>query len=444
VNTEIIMIIKKIKNLIFNLRKLPYFGFIQGHDHLTDGQLSYLKSVVGVVDVNIVGQYERKFSKLVGPGHCISFASARMGFWALLKYKGVGKGDEVILNGGTCAVMANAILRTGATIVYSDISPDTFGSSADQIKRKITTKTKIIVAQHSFGIPCKIDVIADLAKGKNIFLIEDSALAVGSTLKGKLVGSFGDASIFSTDHSKPINTFLGGMVYSENTKIIKAIKSIKNNAEEVSVKKQNVEWKRILIERKYYGPSFYGKLQLFNLLGQLRGIFLKEESAFLDKDFYAEIINQYPYPAKMPTFLAALGLIELENWELKVMLRKRYLTSFLDLFDAMGINSVLPTCYKDKDLDIIPLRFVWSKDDDKLKKELDRFLDVNGFWFQAPIIATPCSLDQFGYKGGDCPISEKLGRNMFNLPTALSNDDFTLFYKMIEKALGDHSSNHKS
>ena len=119
-----------------------------------------------------------------------------MAFFSLMQSLGIGTGDEVIIPGFTCSVMANAIIRTGAKPVYSDIDADTMGSDASAIERCITPQTKMIVAQHSFGIPCNIDEIADLAKSKGIFLVEDSALALDSRIHGKSVGTLGRCCVF--------------------------------------------------------------------------------------------------------------------------------------------------------------------------------------------------------------------------------------------------------
>lgn len=174
----------------------PYFGFVQGHAYLEPDKLQQISQLVGVKDDALVADFERHFAKLVGPGQAVSYAAARMGFYELMRLEGIGKGDEVILLGATCAVMVNAVLRTGATPVFSDINLDTFGSSRSTIEVCVTPQTRMIVAQHSFGIPCEIEPIVNLAKERNIFLLEDCALTLGSKVNGIVVGNFGDAALF--------------------------------------------------------------------------------------------------------------------------------------------------------------------------------------------------------------------------------------------------------
>ena len=126
--------------------------------------------------------------------------------------------------------MVNSIIIVGAKPVYSDIDLNTFGSCPESIKSKISSKTKMIIAQHTLGIPCKIEKILEISKKKNIFLLEDCALSLGSKSSNIVLGNFGDAAIFSTDHSKPLNTLIGGMVYTKNIDLHKKINTIKKNS----------------------------------------------------------------------------------------------------------------------------------------------------------------------------------------------------------------------
>ena len=174
----------------------PYFGFVEGHSHFSVEDLEEIRKLVVDDSEEVISSYEKTFAKLIGNGEALSYASGRMAFYEVLRHLNLIKDDEVILLGFTCSVMVNAVLRAGLTPVFSDIDPDTFGSSPFSIEKLITPNTKVIVAQHSFGIPCQIEKIQSLAREKSIFLIEDCALSVGSKFKGIIVGNFGDATIF--------------------------------------------------------------------------------------------------------------------------------------------------------------------------------------------------------------------------------------------------------
>ncbi len=163
------LILNKVYNTTVSILNAPYFGFVQGHNYIGNKDISDIYNIVGTDDEELILNYEQSFSKLVGDGGSVSFATGRMGFYALMKICGVGKGDEIIINGATCSVMVNAILRCGATPVYSDIDSNTFGSSSHSIKECLTIRTKMVVAQHSFGIPCEIDLISDICKKRAFF-----------------------------------------------------------------------------------------------------------------------------------------------------------------------------------------------------------------------------------------------------------------------------------
>ncbi|MBW2599874.1 MAG: DegT/DnrJ/EryC1/StrS family aminotransferase, partial [Deltaproteobacteria bacterium] len=241
-----------------------YFGFFPGHWYLEDNQLASLPIGSSSPDRNekVVPEFEARFAGLVGDGWCISFAAGRMAFYVLLKALGIGKGDEVILPAFTCSVMANAVWRTGATPVFSDIDLETFGSDAEAIERKITDRTKLVVAQHSFGIPCKIDRIVEIAGNRNIFVLEDCAITLDSSYKGIKVGNWGDAAIFSTDHSKPINTLTGGMLYTNNTDLFRKVRDEAKNAPHLDREQQERLIREVHAERVRCSPNRYARSKL--------------------------------------------------------------------------------------------------------------------------------------------------------------------------------------
>lgn len=342
-----------------------------------------------------------------------------MGFYDLMRVLDIDHNSEIILTGSTCSVMANAVLKIGASPIYSDIDPNTFGSSYDSIKNCITTKTKIIVAQHSFGIPCDIDNIKNLAKDKGIFLFEDCALTLGSKVDGKSVGNFGDAALFSTDHTKPINTFTGGVIYTRNSHLYKKLRHQRDSSKNIPVRKERAIFRRIKLESKICNPNFSGRIFLFNIIQIFKNKILGFESPFLSLDSYSLPVDNidYPYPSKMPSSLAQLGIYEIERWNKSVINRRELFNSILNELNNKNIRAYLPNAYYDSALYIVPLRFVWSDSDCyNYKSKIAEFIDIDSVWFLKPIVSTNENIENYGYKIGSCPISEELGPWMFNLP----------------------------
>ena len=336
--------------MFLKILKNSYFGFINGHKHLSESQIIEIEQKIGNSDIKVQVNFENRFSKFFGEGLTVSFAAGRMGFFALMQTLGIGKGDEVILQGHTCSVMPNAVWRTGATPIYVDIDSNTFGSSAIEIDKVISPQTKMIVAQHSFGIPCDIEPIVELAKSKGIFLLEDCAISMGSKINGIQIGNFGYAALFSIDHSKPLNAFIGGLIYTRNTELYEKLKEIQSSADDLPVERQGAIWEKFLFERKYYNPANYGKSFL---IGKLNRLLLRERGSYLTDDYGKEPSSTYPYPAKLPTFLAQLGLYELERWGSEKKKRQDLIVAFLESSASVGLTEFLPPPYFDQDLSLL-------------------------------------------------------------------------------------------
>jgi perosamine synthetase len=409
-------------------------GFVQGHTDLKKKEWSRLSDLLDHPEEKYTQKFEKAFALVIGEGECVSFAAGRMAFYALLKHLCIGEGDDVILTGFTCSVMVNALIRTGANIIYCDIDQETFGTSTSSVKSCISDKTKMIIAQHSFGIPCDIVKLSKLSKEKEIFLLEDCAIALGSSINNTAIGNFGDAAIFSTDHSKPINTFSGGLLYSNNQNLTEKIKQERGKIAELPKEKTQAILKRIKFESKYCNSRHYHKLPLLDvietLVRRMRG--RSYVSPYLDED--QELVNSktYPYPAKLPSFLAYLGLLQLQKWPSVASKRKEDLERFINWAKIHNMEKWLPEAYFREETNIIPLRIVWSHPDgESIRKKIGNLIDIGQIWFLSPIISSNTKLDKFGYLPGSCTIAEKACRGIINFPISFSDSSAELFTRRL-------------
>ena len=410
-------------NKIFNFR---YFGFVEGHNHHSIFKMFNIFSFIFKKNKKIRTEYELNFASLIGKGRAFSYASCRMAFFNILQAMNVSKGDEVIILGHTCSVMVNAILRTGATPVFSDIDERNFGSCPHSIKSKISKKTKVILAQHSFGIPCDIVEIQKIAQAHKVFLIEDCALTLSSKIKNKSIGCFGDAALFSTDHSKPINTLIGGIAYSTDSELIKKIEILHDNCPEIPVSKQIAIIIRIFLERFFCDASRNGLFAVMDLF--CNHIYKKfpNTNPFLEHD--SGLISNSPYyyyPSKLPVFLSVLGIYELQRWNKNKEERVRLLeSSKLALSKQRGIK--LPEAYFDKSLEIVPLRIIFTtKERDELfKSDFKNFINISWTWFMRPIVCASVPLSSLGYEAGSCPKSEKACAEIANIPWKVPTSEY--------------------
>lgn len=412
-----------------------YFGFIIGHRYLSNIDLGRLKKIIYEPETDLRASYENKFSSEIGKGMSLSYASGRMAFYSLLKVFNVKEDDEVIITGFTCSVMVNAIIRVGAKPIFVDIDPNNFGTSPEDVLSKITMKTKVIVAQHSFGIPCRIDEIKTIAEINNIKLVEDCALAFKSKYKGVVLGNFGDAAIFSTDHSKPINTLVGGMVYTNNNSLFDSLLSMYNLLPDLSIQHQKNIFRQIRIERILCTPKMYKFYKPVSLLiVVLEKLNIKKTQTFLSNDSSAKISNsKYPYPAKLPLFLCFLGLMELEKFDIEG--KKIILEDYLKILPSLDSRFIIPDCYKMNDNEIVPLRVVFLLNDDKMAQKISNLIDSSWYWFKSPIVATSDNLKEFNYKLGSCPNSERISLNIVNFPVVFNEKENKIIYNKIKKLI---------
>ena len=163
-----------------------------------------------------VSEFEKHFSNYIGVKNGTGVCNGTVAIHLALVALGLGEGDEVIVPTFTYIASANPILQVGAKPIFVDSKRDSWQVDPEDIKSKITPKTKALMIVHLYGHPCDMDAIMKIAKEHNLFVIEDCAEAIGSEYKGKKVGSFGDVSCFSFFGNKTITCGEGGMVLTNS------------------------------------------------------------------------------------------------------------------------------------------------------------------------------------------------------------------------------------
>ena len=174
-----------------------------------------------------VKKFEKEFLKIFKKKlFCTAINSCTSGLFLALKAIGIKKNDEVITSDLTFTSTVSSIYHTGAKPVIVDIEKDSLNMSIDEIKKKITKKTKCIIVVHYSGYPVDIEKIYKIAKKKNIKIIEDAAHCLPSRYKNDLIGEkYSDVSVFSFYATKTLTTGEGGMCLSKHKKIIDYIKT---------------------------------------------------------------------------------------------------------------------------------------------------------------------------------------------------------------------------
>ncbi len=170
--------------------------------------------------------FRQSVSNILGNDNIYFYWKGRVALYALLKAMKVVKGDEVILPGFTCVVVPNAIKYLGAKPVYIDVDKTTMNPSLDHFVRAITSKTKVIITQNTFGLSTQVDEIAEMAKEKGIYSIEDCTHGFGGIFNGKPNGSYCDAAFFSTQWNKPFSTGIGGFAALNNIELLTELENV--------------------------------------------------------------------------------------------------------------------------------------------------------------------------------------------------------------------------
>lgn len=180
-----------------------------------------------------IKRFEQAWCDYTGAKHAISVNSNTSGLCAAVGAADVGPGDEVLVVPYTMVATATAIVTYNAIPVFVDIDPETFCMDTEDMKRKITPRTKAIMVVDLFGHPADMDTIMAVAKEHNLTVIQDAAQSPGATYKGKKVGTLADMTIFSLNYHKHIHCGEGGVVMTEDDELATRLQLIRNHGEAV-------------------------------------------------------------------------------------------------------------------------------------------------------------------------------------------------------------------
>lgn len=176
-----------------------------------------------------IGAFEQAFAEAVGAKHAIATASCTNAIHLCLAHLGVKSGDEVIIPPFTWASIGNIIINMGATPIFADIDPETLCMDPASLESRITKNTKAIIPVHMAGLAFDLDAIYAVAKSHNIPVIEDAAHALGTTYKGKRIGTGADYACFSFYAIKNITTVEGGAITCQDPEVAKHLRCLAAN-----------------------------------------------------------------------------------------------------------------------------------------------------------------------------------------------------------------------
>lgn len=357
------------------------------------------------------------------------YGSARSALYALFESLSLEKDSEVIVTGFTCEVVPNAVIQAGLRPVFADIQVDNFCIAPESLQQRISPKTKAIVIQHTYGIPAKIDELLAIAQKYDLYVIEDCAVSLGTSYKGKPTGVFGDAAIFSFELSKTITSCRGGMLLVNNNKL-----DAKNRHSLYYDKVPEQDWKSSLQLLVQLGLSGILHKPYIYSLGKYVVALLIRMRIFKNSTASIEYQAGRPegYLRKISDQQALLLIPQFKR--LNTILHKSRDCSRYYYQMLRGINGPAIFDYKDQE-SINFIRYpILVPDRERLMAIFQENGVEPGLWFTAPLSSPEINQGLFHYTTGTCLNSENVARRIFNLPThmGIKKCDLELIVRLVK------------
>ena len=346
------------------MMKVPLMDLQSEHEVIARELLKNWEEMLGsasFIGGPAVESFERAFAEYCEAAHAIGVANGTDALLLALKAVDIREGDEVILPANSFVATAEAIMHAGATPVFTDINPHTYNIDVEKIEKHITSKTRAIIAVHLYGQPADMDPILEIARRRNLRVIEDSAQAHGARYRGRRAGSMGDVACFSFYPAKNLGACGdGGAVVTSDAAIAEKVRKLRDHG----------------------------------------GI----------KKYQHDVVG---YNSRLDSLQAAALLLKLDRLDERNALR-RFNAAFYDamLSDIDGVTA--PTTLKDVE-SVYHLYVI--RVERGTRSGLQSYLAENGvqtgIHYPAPIHRTP-AFSQFS--SSDCPIAEISAEKIVSLP----------------------------
>jgi len=307
-----------------------------------------------------VRSFEKEFAEYCNAKYAVGVASGTDALVITLKVLGIGPGDEVITVPNTFIATVDAIARNGATPVFCDINPETYNIDVHQLERKITDRTRSILAVHLYGQPAEMNFIKKIADEFGLYVIEDACQAHGAEYMGRRTGSLGDIACFSFYPSKNLGACGdGGVIVTNSREFAEKARMLRNYGQK--------------IKNRHDVVGFNSRLD------EIQAVILRVKLKHLDK------------------------------WN---VMRRKWARFYNELLENSSVVTPVEAKHAKH---VYHLYVIRSKERDKLQQFLSRKGISTGIHYPIPIHLQR-AYSYLGYKGGDFPITEKFAREILSLP----------------------------
>ena len=358
---------------------------------ISEHEKKYLNEVINSSRLSygpMTQQFELRFSKAHSCAYgvfCNSGTSALHVALAALKEKYKWQdGDEVIIPALTFVATCNVVLHNNLRPIFVDIEVDTYNIDPSKIEEKITDRTRCIIPVHLFGQPCDMGPIVTLSKKYNLRIIEDSCETMFATYRGKLVGSFGDISCFSTYMAHLLVTGVGGFCLTNDPELAVMVKSLINHGRD----------------------SIY--------------LHVDDDKKKNDQELFNVISRRFNfvhlgYSFRATEFEAAMGLGQLDILDTIIRKRRENAEYYLENLQPLKSFLQLPHKKEDRDHNFMMYPIVLRPASPKTKEEVVQFLESNNIETRdlVPLLNQPIYNKIFGDIEKDYPVAEFVRKNGF-------------------------------
>ena len=359
---------------------------------------------------------EERFKEYLGVKHTFSFNSGRSALMAILDSLRLKDKDEILLQAFTCNAAVNPIIGAGLKPVFVDID-DSLNLDLEDLKRRITPRSRVVMVQHNFGWPARIEEISKVAKENNLFLVEDCAHSLGAEFKNRFCGTFGEAAFFSFGRDKIISSVFGGMAVASNEKMGERLKEFQEKLDCPSnfwifqqlLHPILMNWK---IMPAYAIHSFLGRIILgaFHRLSVLsKGVYKVEKKGEIPPQF----------PKQFPNALAILALNQFKKLE-RFNAHRREIADFYEK-ELKGFN--LPLAKSQEGIKPTFMRYpvlINKETDNILRESRKRRIYLDDAWRKSVVIPSDTDIRKMKYISGSCPKAERVAKSILNLPTHIN------------------------
>jgi perosamine synthetase len=373
--------------------KIPLFKIYWDEEDIKN-VTHVIKSGSSWADGSEISRFEENVSEYIGTEYAIAFNSGTSALHSLLLAYDIKQGDEIIVPSFTFISTPNTPLFLNAKPVFADIEEKTWGLDPEDVKEKITSKTKAIIPIHYGGCPCLIEELKEIAEDYRIPLFEDAAESFGAKVGDKKIGTFGEASMMSFCQNKVITTGEGGAILTDSKELFNRLKLIRSHGR--------------LETQDYFASS---EIMEYVTLG---------------------------YNFRMSTMTAALGISQIKKVDQIIEMRRNkaaYMSKKLSKIEGVNVPEIPKNYHHVHQLYSI-------KVSENIRDNLIKYLSEKGI--SSKIYFMPAHLtyfyrNTFGYKKGLLPVTEKISNQVLSLPIYPTLEEAKIDYiaKEISNYLGE-------